>query len=132
MKFRLPALTTALFSLFLYLNHAFEAVAVSAFCTTNGKRGVNTALGCISTEVEGTGSFFVAIMRVAVGVGGGLALLLMLYGIFIVTTSAGMPDKLKEGKEIITSAISGLIFIILSVFLLRTIGVNILGLPGLK
>ena len=55
----------------------------------------------------------------------------MLYGVFIVTTSAGIPDKLKEGSEIITSAIAGLIFVLLSVFLLNLIGINILGLPGL-
>jgi len=94
---------------------------------------VDTALGCISTSVEtGSNSFFTSVIKIAVGLGGGLALILMLFGVFIITTSAGIPDKLKEGQEIITSAISGLIFIILSVFLLRLIGVDILGLPGLK
>ena len=98
-----------------------------------GAGEVNTALGCISTKAEpGTGSFFESILRVAIGLGGGLALVLMLYGVFVVTTSAGIPDKLKEGSEVITSAITGLIFIILSVFLLNLIGINILGLPGLS
>lgn len=94
---------------------------------------VNTALGCISTSADtGGSSFFTSIIKIAVGLGGGLALILMLYGVFIITSSAGIPDKLKEGKEVITSAISGLIFIILSVFLLRLTGVDLLGLPGLK
>src|SRR5436190_36706 len=79
---------------------------------------VETALGCVSTLADGgSGSFFETIIKVAVGLGGGFALLLILYGVFIVTTSAGIPDKLKEGSEIITSAITGLLFIILSVFL---------------
>jgi hypothetical protein len=91
-----------------------------------------TAIGCISTSADGSGGFFEAILRLFVGLGGGLALILMLYGVFIVTTSAGIPDKLKEGSEIITSAIAGLIFILLSVFLLNLIGINILGLPGLS
>ena len=98
-----------------------------------GKNEVETALGCISTLADaGPNSFFASIIKIAVALGGGLALVLMLYGVFIVTTSAGIPDKLKEGQEIITSAISGLIFIILSVFLLNFIGINILSLPGLQ
>ena len=92
---------------------------------------VCTAIGCISTSADGSGGFFESIIRLFVGLGGGLALILMLYGVFIVTTSAGIPDKLKEGSEIITSAIAGLIFVLLSVFLLNLIGINILGLPGL-
>jgi hypothetical protein len=91
---------------------------------------VCTALGCISTDASG-GGFFASIINIAVGLGGGFALLLMLYGVFIVTTSAGIPDKLKEGREIITSAISGLIFIIMSIVLLNLIGVKILAIPGL-
>jgi len=106
------------------------------WCTPAGgaaDSGINTALGCISTTADpGQGSFFDAILKVAIGLGGGLALVLMLYGVFIVTTSAGIPDKLKEGGDIITSAVTGLIFIILSVFLLNFIGINILGLPGLS
>lgn len=97
-----------------------------------GEGSVNTAIGCISTSAEASNGFFSSIMKIFVGLGGGLALLLMLYGVFIVTTSAGIPDKLKEGSEIITSAIAGLIFVLLSVVLLNLIGINILGLPGLS
>lgn len=107
--------------------------AADPYCTAgNPDSGIQTALGCISTKADGTGGFFESIIRIAVGLGGGLALVLMLFGVFIVTTSAGIPDKLKEGSEIITSAIAGLIFILLSVFLLNLIGINILGLPGLS
>lgn len=91
---------------------------------------INTAIGCISTDFE-TGGFIGSILTLAVGIGGGIALLLMLYGTFIVTTSAGIPDKLKQGREIITSAVVGLIFIILSLVLMQLIGVQILGIPGL-
>jgi hypothetical protein len=105
-------------------------VSPSTGCGTDE---VNTALGCISTKADaGPNSFFTKVIQITVGLGGGLALILMLFGVFIITTSAGIPDKLKQGQEIITSAISGLIFIILSVFLLRLIGVDILSLPGLK
>lgn len=91
--------------------------------------GINTALGCI--KVGSGNELILSVLRLATGVGGGLALALILYGTFIVTTSAGMPDKLKAGSEIITSAIIGLLFILLSVFLVNLIGINILGIPGL-
>lgn len=92
--------------------------------------GVNTAVGCIPTESgQGIVTF---ILRIATGLGGGIALTLILYGVFIVTTSAGMPDKLKAGSEIITSAIIGLLFVLLSIFIVNLIGINILGIPGLS
>lgn len=122
-----------LFGLFIFLS---TTSVQAAFVTPKGNCGdgqIDTAIGCISTSVDATGnSFFGSIIKIAVSLGGGLALVLMLYGVFVITTSAGIPDKLKEGQEIITSAISGLIFIILSVFLLNFIGINILGIPGLN
>jgi len=121
----------------LFLPIIFLALLTSTFTSQSqavacpGPDEIETAIGCISTKADGANSFFGSIIKIAVGLGGGLALALMLYGVFIVTTSAGIPDKLKEGSEIITSAIAGLIFILLSVFLLNLIGINILGLPGL-
>ncbi len=136
---KLPYMRSLVYFIFIFLvslivlsPHSTHAAFVGP-STGCGTDEVNTALGCISTSVEtGGASFFTSVFKIAVGLGGGLALILMLFGVFIITTSAGIPDKLKEGQEIITSAISGLIFIILSVFLLRLIGVNILSLPGLK
>ena len=90
---------------------------------------VNTALGCISTDVE-SGGFINSLLQLAIGLGGAIALLLILGGVFIITTSAGIPEKLNQGKELITSAISGLLFIILSIVLLNLIGIKILSIPG--
>lgn len=97
--------------------------------TSDGEEGVNTALGCISTDVE-KGGFINSLLQLAIGLGGTIALLLILFGVFIITTSAGIPDKLNQGKELITSAISGLLFIILSIVLLNLIGIKILSIPG--
>lgn len=99
-------------------------------CTPlGGGKGINTALGCISTDV--TGDFFSNLITIFVGLGGGLALLLILIGTAIITTSSGIPERIQAGQKIITSAISGLLFIILSVFIMNLIGVKILSLPGL-
>lgn len=92
-------------------------------------RGINTALGCI--DVSNFSSLVRTILGILIGLGGGIALLLMGYGVFIVSTSAGIPDKVNEGKSIITAAAGGLLFVVLSVVLFQLIGVNILRLPGL-
>lgn len=107
----------------------------SVFCdpAVGQSSGINTALGCIKFSDTSPGNDIITvILRIISGLGGGIALALILYGVFVVTTSAGMPDKLKAGSEIITSAIIGLIFILLSVFLVNLIGINILGIPGLS
>jgi hypothetical protein len=112
----------------LFLLSSSKALSASPFCD-NSKNSINTAIGCIEI---GDGTKLVGnILLVATSLGGGIALALILYGVFIITTSAGIPDKLKLGNEIITSAVIGLIFILLSVFLVNLIGINILGIPGL-
>ena len=115
----------------LFLSSSARALAVSVDCTAfNGTKGINTALGCISYDAT-SGGFVNSLLTIIIGLGGGVALLLILYGVFIVTTSAGIPDKLNSGKEIISSAVAGLVFIILAIFLMNLIGVKILALPGL-
>ena len=62
--------------------------------------------------------------------GGGIAFLLILFGGFQILTSAGNPEQLTAGRELVTSAITGLLFVIFSLFILRLIGYNIFGIPG--
>lgn len=94
----------------------------------SGGQGIDTALGCIPTE--NLTEFVKWALRWAIGIGGGIAFLLILWSGFQIMTSSGNPDKLKAGQEQLTAAISGLLFLIFSVFLLRLIGVDILQLPG--
>ncbi|PIZ48042.1 hypothetical protein COY29_04345, partial [Candidatus Woesebacteria bacterium CG_4_10_14_0_2_um_filter_39_14] len=68
------------------------------------------------------------VLKWAVGIGGGIAFLLIIYAGFMIMTSAGNPERLKAGQELLTSAISGLILLIFSVVILKIIGVDILGL----
>ncbi|WKZ25374.1 MAG: hypothetical protein QY322_03200 [bacterium] len=90
---------------------------------------INTAIGCI--PVGDTNSFMGWILGWAVGIGGGIAFLLIVYASFMIMTSQGVPDRLKAGQELLTSAISGLIMLIFSVFILKFIGIDILGLDSL-
>lgn len=97
------------------------------FCQSG--KGINTALGCI--PIENTQQFTEWFFRNFMGIAGGIALLLMIYGSFKIIASGGDPEKFKEGKSFIASAISGLLFMIFSLFLLKFIGVDVLHLPGL-
>lgn len=76
-------------------------------------------------------AFYGFILKWAIGIAGGIAFLLIVYAGFTIMTSSGNPDRLKAGQELLTSAIEGLVLLILCVFILNLIGVKILQLPGL-
>lgn len=94
-----------------------------------GDTGINTAIGCIPFTSEGELTQF--ILRIGIGIGGGIAFLLMIYAAFMIMTSSGNPQRLNAGKELLWSAISGLLLLLFSVFILKLIGVDILNIPGL-
>ena len=91
--------------------------------------GAWTTLGCIPTEPMDLVKWLFPYL---LGFGGLAAFGLIVYSGFRLMTSSGDPQKIQGAKETITAAVTGLIFIILSLFLLRLIGVDILGLPGLE
>ena len=92
-----------------------------------GQGGVLTAIGCVPTEPN---AMIQGFLKIAGTAGGGIALLLMIFGSFQIITSAGDQHKLQAGREQFSNAVIGLLFIIFSVLLLRIIGVDILGLEG--
>ena len=100
----------------------------------NADTGIDTALGCIPLEIgwqgseKGSETFTRFILRWAIGLGGGVAFLLIVYSSFLTITSAGNPQRVQAGKELLTSAITGLLMLIGSVYILKLIGVDILGL----
>src|SRR3989344_4643805 len=102
----------------------------SPYCDPPTNTQINTAIGCI--PVNDTNAFAGWFLGWAIGVSGGLALLLIVFSGFQIMTASGDPQKLQSGRELLTSAISGLILIIFSIFLLRLIGVQILNIPGLS
>ncbi len=89
--------------------------------------GINTAIGCLSV-LDNQNAFLADILKWAVGIGGGIAFLLIVYAGFMIMTAAGNPERLKAGQELLTSALSGLVLLVFSIFILKFIGVDILGL----
>lgn len=94
-----------------------------------GTGGILTAIGCVPTEpvklVQG-------ILKFTAAAGGGIALLIMVFGAFEMITSSGNPESIKKGQDRFTNAIIGLLFIIFSTLVLQLIGVDILNIPGLR
>lgn len=93
----------------------------------NNCPGVHTALGVIPSEIDCLVKW---LLRNAIIIGSGLSFLLSLWGGISIILASGNPEKINHGKEILTSAITGLLIIIFSVFLLRFIGLDILAIPG--
>ena len=91
---------------------------------------IYTALGCIPVVMGGPDGFVVWLIRYVMGIAGGIAFLLMIYGFIQMSTSKGDPKVVQGAKETITSAITGLVVCILFLFLLRLIGRDILKIPG--
>ena len=124
------------FSLLLFLNKPVLA-ADKLKCNTSifGGWGIKTAIGCIPIsenflDKAGPMRPITFLLKWGIGVGGGIAFLLIVYAGFQIMTSQGNPDRLKGGQELLTSAIAGIILLIFSAFILRVIGVNIFEIPG--
>lgn len=92
-----------------------------------GRGGIWTAVGCVSydpTQMVST------LMKIGISMAGGVALLMILAAGFMFSTSQGDPKKVSDAKELMTSAVIGLLFIIFSVTILQFIGINLLQIPG--
>lgn len=95
----------------------------------SAKTKIDTAIGCI--PVGSADSFIGWFLGWAIGIAGGIAFLFILIAGFMIMTASGSPERVQAGRELLTAAISGLLIIIFSVFLLKLIGVEILKIPGL-
>jgi hypothetical protein len=98
-------------------------------CGSNGlgeEGKINSAIGCIPyTDVSETAQFLI---RWSLGVGGGLALFLVaLSGIRIATTK-GDEKRLQDARDMLSSAIAGIVLIVLSIFVIRFITETLLQL----
>lgn len=87
---------------------------------------INTGIGCVPiNDINALTQFF---LSWALGIAGGVSLLLIGLSSFKIATSQGDPRRLQGGQELLMSAIGGLLMVVLSVYLLRFIGVDLLGL----
>jgi len=100
---------------------SFNSMA-SSICS-----GVMTDFGCVPSDpVQFTEKFY--------GIGlsfiGGLSLIFIIYGGYVILTSQGDPMKLQTGKSYIYYAIAGLLLAIFGYVFVQLVLVDILQLPG--
>lgn len=88
---------------------------------------VKTAVGSIGTDPA---EFIKSIFSLLLGVAGGIAVILIIISGYKLMASQGNPEKVQGAREMLTSAIVGLLFIIFSFVILQVIGVDILKIPG--
>ncbi len=111
--------------------HAYSELEI--WCDESGGRTaaytgkLYTAIGCIPITGDGT-DFVSFILRWGIGIAGGIALLLIVFGAIQIITAGGNPQKVQAGKELISSALAGFLFLLLSVYLLEFIGIEILNI----
>lgn len=93
---------------------------------------ISTAIGCIPVGGEKVNEaitkFLEFILLWSFGISGGAVILFVIYGGYIIITSSGDPKRIQLGREIAISSISGLIMLLFSIYLLRIIGIDILGI----
>ena len=105
----------------------FVLLASAATCNPNTE--VTTDLGCIPNEPF---AFVAKFYGIGLGLIGGVALLFIIYGGYIILTSQGQPDQLGKGKSYIYYAIAGLLLAIFGFVFIQVIAVDILHIPGFK
>jgi len=117
---------SAMCGVYKFENSSEASACVDCATTQNGYW---SGLGCIPLDPS---TFISAwILKIGIGFGGLFALLCIIYSAIRIQVSRGEAESIQKARENITSCVIGLILIIFSVFILRLIGVQVLGLPGL-
>lgn len=78
---------------------------------------VETGFGKFNT----TGGFFQSILNIALAAAAFVAVILVVKGGFQLTMSGGNPQKIKEGKDQIVNALTGLFLIAAAIFVIKVV-----------
>jgi glucose uptake protein GlcU len=88
---------------------------------------VLTEIGCIPNDPVG---FVQKFYGVGLGLIGGVALLFIIYGGYIVLTSQGNPMRLNNGKSYIMYSLIGLLIAVFGYVIIQVMVIDILKIPG--
>lgn len=86
----------------------------------------NTAIG--NNIPTNPTAFTGRLLTIAIGLAGGIALIIMVRGSIKILMASGDPQKITDGRDLIVAAIAGLLFLIFSVLILKFLGKDFLGL----
>ena len=85
-------------------------------------QGLNDA-----ANANSMGGLMDSIISIAIPLAGICVFVLLAFAAYQLMTSGGNPDKLKEGREVITNAIIGFLFVLMSVAILLLLS-NLFGI----
>lgn len=88
---------------------------------------VQTAIGTVSIEPK---QFVARIFGLVLGLSAGISLILIIISGYKFMTTGGNPESFIAARDMLVSAIAGLLFIIFAFVILQIIGVDILRIPG--
>ena len=86
-----------------------------------------TDLGCIPNTPAG---FVQKFYDVGLGAIGGVGVLGMVYGCYLIITSQGNSNQVQKGKRYLTSSVLGILLVIFAVFFIKVVAVDMLHIPG--
>jgi hypothetical protein len=101
--------------------------ASSSSPTSPSTPDANAICGVGETDIN---KFIAQFFSCGLGLIGGVSILFIIYGGFLLVLSTGDPRKVQEGREYITYAIVGIVLAVLAYVILQTIGASILHIPG--
>ena len=90
---------------------------------------IKTDFGCLPLDPANfTGSLY----TIGLGLVGGVGILFMIMGAYIVLSSQGDPSNIAKGKRYITYSIIGILMALFGYAFYQIIAVDILNLPGFQ
>lgn len=96
--------------------------------TAEGLTGTQTDLGCIPNDpVAFVGKFY----AMGLSLIGGVSLLFMIYGAYLILTSQGSQEMIGRGKSYMSYAIGGLLLAIFGYLFIKLVLGTILKIPGI-
>ena len=123
-KVKSEKLGKAIAFLFLLILYHLSLIAVYA-CDLASE--TETELGCIPNNPIG---FTKLLYGVGLGLVGGVGLLFIIYGAYLILSSQGDPGQLQKGKSYIVYSIIGIVLAVAGFALYQIISVDVLKLPG--
>lgn len=97
--------------------------------TCTGINEIATDLGCLPQDST---KFTALIYGWGLGIVGGVAMIYIIYGGYLVLSSKGNDIQLKKGKDYIVGSIAGILLAVLGFTIYQIIAADILKIPNFK
>jgi len=108
-------------SLFFVLNAGAANVGIDVGNVARADSGTTTVTIVNPLETDDFTTLITNFLQWLLGIAGGVALLMLIYGGIIYITSTGDQQKMESGKRIVTWTIFGLIIILVSFSILQEV-----------